>query len=114
MSSKIAFNKIVIGAVTIPADEFVSGSGMLAIRGYDKTVNTADGTIHQFRVARFATASFQVFGDGNLYSSPLGAAQSIEIWQDDSMIYQFEGIVTVSCENEPRLSTIIISGNPEF
>ncbi len=113
-SSRIAFNKVVVDSTAISGSEFVSGSGLLSLRGNDKSVATADGIIHYFRISLTPELSFQVFGDKISLSSPPGEAVSVSVYQNEKQIYAFQGLVTVTRSSDPALSTISISGNPEF
>lgn len=113
-SSVIAFNKISIDGLVISDSEFVSGSGSLSIRGNDRNVVTADGVIHHFRISRSAGVSFRVYGDKSSLSSPLGEAVAVNVYRDDSLIHSFQGIVTINYSSDPALSSVSISGNPEF
>ncbi len=113
-SSRIAFNKVVVDSTAISGSEFVSGSGLLSLRGNDKSVATADGIIHYFRISLTPELSFQVFGDKISLSSPPGEAVSVSVYQNEKQIYTFQGLVTVTRSSDPDLSTISISGNPEF
>lgn len=113
-SSRIAFNKVSVGSVTVTGAEFVSGSGNLSIRGNDKSIATADGNIHYFRVSRTPEVSFQAFGNKSELSSSVGEAVPVSVYRDDALIYQFEGIVTVAYSADPGLTSVSISGNPEL
>ena len=113
MASILAFNKIVAGSVTIDKDEFVTGSGSYKVGGTDKTLNTADGKIHFYRISKSGEAVCKIHGDKRALSTPLGTAVDISIYLDDTKIAGFKALASVSFSSEPDVSTITFSGQPE-
>lgn len=64
MASILPFNYIkAVSGATIEADEFVAGRGDLTLNGTDTEVTTADGQMHNVRMALEGSAVALAFGD---------------------------------------------------
>lgn len=114
MASILAFNKLTIGSTTITNEEFVSGSGTLEVKPTDKTVNTADGKIHHWRISRSFECSARVHGDKRSLASAMGEAVKITVFSGTTQIVEFDGLVSVSLESDPDVSSLTITGSPEL
>ena len=110
MANTLPFNSAVIGATTISAAEFVSGSGVLTESGKDKAVTTADGRIHNVRQHLSVEAKFECYGDKSSLSSSAGSGSLCSLKKDDTEIKSLEGVVTAVYSDSKKTTSVTISG----
>ena len=114
MSSQISFNRVKIGTVDIVPEQFVTGTGVYTINGFDKTLNTADGEVHHFRLARRKKVAFQCYGDFRFLISKVGAGETVELYYNDTFIDRFQALISMEVDYDPVICRISANGSPEF
>jgi hypothetical protein len=112
MATVLPFDKVVAGATTIDTDEFVSGRGMLSLKGDDGAVTTADGRIHNFRRTVVPETSFECHGDKSAMNGVAGLGVSIAVSRGATAIKSFTGIVSAKYSETSETTAVTIKGDP--
>ena len=112
MASVLPFDNAVLGGVEVGADEFVHGSGSINLKGEDSAVTTADGRIHNDRLAENFEGSCELYGDRTDLNSPIGAGQAVVFKAGTSEILSGTGIVTAEYSKEKNTTNVSIAGDP--
>lgn len=109
----LSFNKAVINGASVLQGDFVSGSGSLSVKGSDKSVTTADGSIHHIRSALSKEASFEAFGDWTSLSSSCGLSVPVALYSGATLLASFNAIVSASYNSSSRTTSISLQGDSE-
>ena len=112
MASVLPFDNAVIGSQTIPASEFVSGSGSITLKGEDTATTTSDGRIHNDRVAVNSDSSFELYGDHTDLDSGTGLGDSVVYKNGSTEVFSGTGLVSAEYSKEKHTTSISISGDP--
>ena len=87
---------------------------IFTINGFDKTLNTADGTIHHFRLACRKKAVFKCYGDFRTLISTVGRGEIVELYHNDIFIDRFQALISAEVEYDPLITWITANGSPDF
>ncbi|MDD5484065.1 MAG: hypothetical protein PHP98_10545 [Kiritimatiellae bacterium] len=110
--SKLPFDNASFGGVAVEADEFVHGSGSLTLKGEDTASTTADGRIHNDRLAVNFEGSCELYGDRRDLDSPAGAGQAVVFNYGETPIHSGAGIVSAEYSKEKNTTSISVAGDP--
>lgn len=123
MASVLPFNQIKIGSTVVAGpSNFIYGTGKLTLKGDDNAVTTADGKIHNYRVALHPEGNVEVRGDKRSYDTGQTEkwptlSSSIELGyvaakgETATVVKTFSGIISVEYDGENNKSTISINGS---
>jgi hypothetical protein len=112
MASVLPFDNADFGGAAVDADEFVHGSGSINLKGEDSNVTTADGRIHNDRIAENFEGSCELYGDRTDLDSPLGASQAVIFKAGIDTVYSGNGIVSAEYSKEKNTTSISVAGDP--
>lgn len=112
MSSVLPFDNASLGAVDVPADEFVHGSGSITLKGEDSAVTTADGRIHNDRIAENFEGACELYGDRTDLDSPAGVGAAAVFKAGATTILSGVGIVSAEYSKDKNTTSISITGDP--
>jgi hypothetical protein len=108
MASVLPFDNASIGGVSVPAAEFVEGSGVYKETGHDNAVTTADGRIHNYRQTITREASFECYGDKSALATGKGLGVAVTV----GSVGSFTGLVTAAYDTSNRKTSVSVKGDP--
>lgn len=112
MASKLPFDNASFGGVAVEADEFVHGSGSITLKGEDTAATTADGRIHNDRLAVNFEANCELYGDRSDLNSPVGLSQAIVFNSGETQIHSGNGIVAAEYSKDKNTTSVSVAGDP--
>jgi hypothetical protein len=112
MASVLPFDNAVFGSTPVSASEFVHGSGSITLKGEDTNTTTADGRIHNDRIAENFEASCELRGDKTSLDSPAGTGEPIVFKAGTGTVLSGNGIVSAEYSKEKNTTSLSINGDP--
>ncbi len=111
--SQLPFDNAVFGSTAVPATAFVHGSGSISLKGEDTATTTADGRIHNDRIAENYEASCELYGDQTSLDSAAGLGDAIVFKAGTDTVLSGTGIVSAEYSKEKNTTSISIAGDPD-
>lgn len=105
------FDSAQLGQIAINAGKIVPGSPSFTIRGKDKTLKTADGRTHCFRLAAFPEAEFLMFGDHRDLTGHAKESFVLRLFQAGNLFFEFTGFISAGYREEDGLTHITLRGD---